>query len=616
MKKEKVTKSQEAKSQETKLQGTKGIKSLTALLILIICILVSIPTIGLAFLGIHYLKQSMTESAELYEESMLDGYSMEIKSQVQGALAVVQSYYDRSQKGELTEEEAQKMAADAVRAMRYRDDASGYIWIDGEDYILVMHPILTEQEGNNRYDLTDQNGVKVTQNIVSSAKKGGGYNEFYFTKSDGKTVAPKLAYSEMFKPWGWAVATGNYVDDMDAKIDAQKESIQKEFLDMLMLYSIAAVVMLIAALIISALSGLRITKGIKQVEGNLEQAAIGDLSFTVKPSLLKRADEIGQMARSLENVRQSLANMLSSVVHTGETLNQSSEKFSEKFAHISSSIRDTNQAIEDLAQGATNQANETETVNNKIVELGGVIEIEEDGVHKLEEAVSAMAEYSVGASKSIKELDQITRTTIETIDVVSEQTNKNNDSAADINRTIEIIKGLAAQTNLLSLNASIEAARAGEAGRGFAVVAEEIRNLSEESASSAQEIEAIVKELVGNVEVSVNKMQEVTNNVQKQQNCLNETREAFENLNKEVSQVEDVTNQIGKQTKILNSLKKIVTDSINSLASVVEQNAASTEETSASMVLLSQTIDECTEDTQGLVDLSRRQSEQAGRFQL
>ncbi|RAZ11501.1 methyl-accepting chemotaxis protein, partial [Klebsiella oxytoca] len=70
-------------------------------------------------------------------------------------------------------------------------------------------------------------------------------------------------------------------------------------------------------------------------------------------------------------------------------------------------------------------------------ELGGVIEIEEDGVHKLEEAVSAMAQYSVGASKSIKELDEITRTTIETIDVVSEQTNKNNDSAADINKTIE-----------------------------------------------------------------------------------------------------------------------------------------------------------------------------------
>ncbi len=144
----------------TRAQGTKGFRSLTFMLILIIFVLVSIPTVGLAFLGIHYLKQSMDESMEVYEESMTDGYSMEIKSQVQGALAVVQSYYDQSQRGELTEEEAQKMAAEAVRAMRYRDDASGYIWIDGSDYVLVMHPILTEQEGTDRYDLTDQNGVK------------------------------------------------------------------------------------------------------------------------------------------------------------------------------------------------------------------------------------------------------------------------------------------------------------------------------------------------------------------------------------------------------------------------------------------------------------------------
>lgn len=65
------------------------------------------------------------------------------------------------------------MAKNAVRAMRYRDDASGYIWIDGKDYVLVMHPILTEQEGNNRYDMTDQNGMTVTQNVVTSAQAGG-----------------------------------------------------------------------------------------------------------------------------------------------------------------------------------------------------------------------------------------------------------------------------------------------------------------------------------------------------------------------------------------------------------------------------------------------------------
>ncbi len=600
----------------SKTQGIRGIRSLTVMLILVICIMVSIPTIGLACLGVHYLKQSMNESVELYEESMIDGYSMEIKSQVQGAIAVVQSYYEQSQSGELTEAEAQKMATEAVRAMRYRDDASGYIWIDGADHMLVMHPILTEQEGTNRYDLTDQNGVKVTQNIVTAAKNGGGYNEFYFTKSDGVTVAPKIAYSEMFQPWGWAVATGNYVDDMNEKIEGRKVYIEEEFLHMLFTYGVSAVLMLFAAFIISVICGLRITKGIKFVEGNLRQAALGNMSFTVKPALLKRADEIGEMARSLENVRQSWTNMLGSVIHTGETLNQSSEKFSEKFASISDSIQNTNQAIEDLAQGATNQANETETVNRKIIELGNVIEVEKSGVNKLEEAVSAMSQYSVGASESIKELDQITQMTIETINVVSEQTNKNNDSAADINKTIEIIKGLAAQTNLLSLNASIEAARAGEAGRGFAVVAEEIRSLSEESSNNAQEIEGIVRGLVNNVKVSVNKMQEVTCNVQKQQKCLKDTREAFQHLNQEVTLVEEVTKEIGNQTEILNSLKQIVTDSVNSLASVVEENAASTEETSASMMLLSKTIRECSEDTQDLVELSHRQNEQASKFQL
>ncbi len=597
-------------------QGTKGFKSLTMMFVLIICIMVSIPTIGLACLGVYYLRQSMTESAELYEESMTDGYSMEIKSQVQGALSVIQSYYDRSVSGELTEKEAQELAAEAVRNMRYRDDASGYIWIDGEDYVLVMHPILAEQEGTNRKDLTDQNGVKVTQSVVAVAKSGGGYNEFYFTKADGVTVAPKIAYAQMFEPWGWAVATGNYVDDMNQKIDSQKENIQEEFSMMLLIYGIAAAVMLAAALVISALSGIRITKGIKMVEANLRQAAVGDLSFSVSPILLKRADEIGAMARSLENVRQSLANMLGSVLHTGEALSQSSEKFSEKFGSISESIQNTNRAIEDLAQGATNQANETETVNEKIVELGGVIEVEKSGVQKLEEAVSAMAGYSTGASESIRELNQITQVTNEAINMVSEQTNKNNESAADINKTIEIIKGLAAQTNLLSLNASIEAARAGDAGRGFSVVAEEIRSLSEESSGNAQEIEGIVKELVHNVEISVSKMQEVIRNVQKQQKCLDETREAFQHLKEEVSLVEDVTKEIGGQTEVLNSLKQIVTDSVNSLASVVEENAASTEETSASMTLLSQTIGECTEDTQGLVELSRRQNEQASKFQL
>ena len=137
----------------------KGFKSLTGMLITIIFVMITIPAVVLASLGIYYLNRSMTESAENYRDAMLDGYRTEIRSQVQGALAVVQEFYDKSQRGELTEAEAKQRAADAVRAMRYRDDSSGYLWIDGADYVLVAHPILTDQEGTNRYELTDQNEI-------------------------------------------------------------------------------------------------------------------------------------------------------------------------------------------------------------------------------------------------------------------------------------------------------------------------------------------------------------------------------------------------------------------------------------------------------------------------
>lgn len=250
------------------------------------------------------------------------------------------------------------------------------------------------------------------------------------------------------------------------------------------------------------------------------------------------------------------------------------------------------------------------------MELDRVIETEKNDIQKLGEAVSAMTEHSEGASESIGELDVITNTTIEAIHIVSEQISQNNDAAANINKAIELIKALAKQTNLLSLNASIEAARAGESGRGFSVVAEEIRKLSEESSDNALEIERIVKELINNVESSVSKMNEVMLNVQKQQECLDETRTAFQLLTDEVSLVKGVTDEIGEQTKILSSLKEIVTDSVNSLASVVEENAASTQETSASMALLSETIDECTEDTENLVTLSHLLNQQACKFQV
>lgn len=168
----------------------------------------------------------------------------------------------------------------------------------------------------------------------------------------------------------------------------------------------------------------------------------------------------------------------------------------------------------------------------------------------------------------------------------------------------------------MSLNASIEAARAGESGRGFAVVAEQIRKLAEDSAESATEIENIVRELMGNSKDSVEKMQELSRDSSVQADKLNRTKESFYELKKEINEVSSASKEIFDQTVVIEELKKGVNDVIEQLASVAQENAASTEETSASMQSLANNVDLCKEESAILNDLSKNINEQTSRFKF
>lgn len=596
--------------------STKWSKSIATVIVLVVFCMIACTVIILGAMGISFLKKSMNDSIENYEATMYDGYRREIKSQVQTSIAVIKAYYERSQSGELSEEEAKEYAKEDIRYMRYREDSSGYMWIDDTDYNLVMHPILPEQEGNNRYDLTDQNGVKIIQNIMKSANEGGGYNEFYFTKADGVTVAPKLAYSEKFDAWNWVVTTGNYIDDMTVEIEENEQYIRQQFTTMLAAYAGSIVIILIVVMAISIFFGRRLAGGIRKVEANLRKIEEGDLSFEIDHRLTSRSDEIGKISQSLNKVKLALAGMIGDVSDSSVKLKKSSGDFSDKFSNITDSINDTNRAVDEMAKGTASLAEETEIVSDKVQKLGEVIDVENDEMNKLGTSVDIMMQFSNGASDSIKKLYEISEVTTDAIQVVSDQTKQTSESALHINEMVEIIKDMASQTNLLSLNASIESARAGEAGRGFAVVAEEIRKLAEKSAESAAGIEVVVNELTSNVEVSTERMQSVMENVAEQKKQLKETRDAFDNLYNEISTVDNVAKEISRQTDILNELKAVVSDSVSNLSSVVEESSASAEETSAGMQVVAESIQECYRDTQMLVELSDKQSEKTQRFKL
>ena len=292
---------------------SKSVKNSLTLMCLMI-VLVSVMVIG----GISILNIStMTSTANKnYENARLDGYNTEIKSQVQSVIAILQAEYDKSQNGDLTEDEAKKEAAEIVRNMRYRDDGSGYFWIDDTDYNLIMHPILTDQEGNNRYDLTDQNGVKIIQEImkVSTGSDGGGFNEFYFTKADGVTVAPKIAYSQIFTPWNWVVSTGNYVDDMKAEMNSSKNEVQAKYHTMITVIIIIDLSFTVVVFIASRIFGNMICKPLIEIQNFANRMSTGDLTTGVSVSRVNSSLPFSRMSFSISGAgAKTLSQNLSSL---------------------------------------------------------------------------------------------------------------------------------------------------------------------------------------------------------------------------------------------------------------------------------------------------------------
>ena len=578
--------------------------SISRRLLVLIFGLLLVTCLVLGGMSIFFLRSTMKDSISIYEDAMYEGYRTEIKSQVQASIAIVQSYYDRSVAGELTEEQAQEEAKAAVRALRYRDDGSGYMWIDGTDYTLVMHPILPDQEGNNRYDLTDQNGVKIIQNVMSAAKAGGGYNEFYFTKADGVTVAPKLAYSELFEPWGWAITTGNYTDDMDAQLKDQESSITSSFNGMFVVFVVIMLLLLVAGGVLAFVFGGRIAGGIRKLADVLHGMADGDLSVEVPASELKRKDEVGIIATSVMQLREKMNSILSDINEQSRHISVTNDDFTKRFSTITENVQNVNSAVEDIATGSTALANEATNAGTQAMEIGHVIEENSASIRTLEDTIQQMNHEVEAVNNVLENLLRSNQVTSDNIQVVSEKTVSTNDSANKIKEAVTLIQGITAQTNLLSLNASIEAARAGEMGKGFAVVAEEIRNLADESAASAKTINEIVEELIRNSNESVSKMKEVSEGADDQRMKLEQTVASFGSLKNGVGDVSAVSNSILEQIAKLEHQKDVITSVVESLAAISEENAASTQETSASMQMLTDIVEGCKSDTMELNELS------------
>ena len=283
---------------------------------------------------------------------------------------------------------------------------------------------------------------------------------------------------------------------------------------------------------------------------------------------------------------------------------------------VTSHAQSVKTSAEQMEQVVDESSRAIQTVSEKLNTAKEQIDKNYDYAQQLEQSFAEVTQAVNDGNKEAKTVQKSMLEMSETVGQASDATAGLLEQMNTITGILNDINAIAGQTNLLSLNASIEAARAGAAGKGFAVVADQIRQLADQSANTAKEIGEIVAELIENSNTSVETMGVVRQEMTGQYEKLNTTKDIFEHLNEEVNNVVTAIESISTEVESLDRLKGEVLGSAESLAAIAQENAASTEETSASMVELGEIVNDCNTKTKQLVDIADSMEENVHKFHV